>query len=604
MAVRPPQRRWACRTASSPTAAGNVYVSSVAGSVVRKISTSGTITTVAGGGSGCAGQTDSVGDGCPATQASLSGLLGLAIDGAGRLYITDQFHYRVRVVDPVTGIITTVAGNGTAGYTGDGAAATSATVNLPVAVAVSSSGDLYIADKNNHVVRRVSGGVISTFAGNGASGYTGDGGSPTAAQLASPVGLAVAPSGDVYIADSSSNVIRVVSSGLIFTYAGTGAYGFSGDGGPAVQATLELPTGLALDSNGGLYIGDANNGRVRLVDATGKIVAVAGSGSSTFAGDGGPATDAGIGQTFGVAISVSGTLYLTDSTNGRVRAVAGFTGSSPLPTPTATATVPATATQTPTSSATPTRTPTPTTTPAAATPTPTATGSAVPTATSTNTPTATATGSAVPTSTSTPTPTPTSGSPTSTPTLIATSTPVATPTACGGADSDGDGMPDCYEVLHSCLSSSTPDANLDADVDGLTNGQEYLMGTDPCSADTDGDGCGDAREAAFALNATDPWDFFSVPVPALFAAANPLIVFKDSIVSASDAQAVFAYFKKAAHTGSLEYEQDLNANGVKDGIEYDRSVAGPGHSGPPDGIVSASDAQLAFAQFKLHYDCH
>jgi glucose/arabinose dehydrogenase len=122
--------------------------------------------------------------------------------------------------------------------------------------------------------------------------------------------------------------------------------------------------------------------------------------------------------------------------------------------------------------------------------------------------------------------------------------------------------------------------------------------------DSDGDGCGDAEEGAYpALSPGDPWDFYSVPVPALFAAANPAVVFKDATVSSSDAQAVFAYFKRAAKLGTLEYRQDLNHNGVQDGVEYDRSVVGPGHSGPPDGVVSAQDAQLAMAQFKLGYHC-
>jgi hypothetical protein len=136
------------------------------------------------------------------------------------------------------------------------------------------------------------------------------------------------------------------------------------------------------------------------------------------------------------------------------------------------------------------------------------------------------------------------------------------------------------------------------------NGQEYLMGTDPCAADTDADGCGDGYEVALSLNANDPWDFYSVPVPALFAASNPLVVFRDSVVSASDAQAVFAYSKAGAHSGTTIYEQDLNNNGIKDGEEYDRSVAGPGKSGAPDGVVAASDAQLAFAQAKKGYGCH
>jgi glucose/arabinose dehydrogenase len=173
-----------------------------------------------------------------------------------------------------------------------------------------------------------------------------------------------------------------------------------------------------------------------------------------------------------------------------------------------------------------------------------------------------------------------------------------------GADGDGDGMPDVYEAAHPCLNASIPDGTADADGDGLANASEMASGTEPCVPDTDADGCKDGPELGFvALSPTNQWDFFSVPVPALYAASNPLIVFRDNAVSASDAQAVFAYFKRGAKTGSADYEADRNANGIKDGVEYDRSVLGPGMSGPPDGVVGAADAQLAFAQFKLGYTC-
>jgi hypothetical protein len=147
-------------------------------------------------------------------------------------------------------------------------------------------------------------------------------------------------------------------------------------------------------------------------------------------------------------------------------------------------------------------------------------------------------------------------------------------------------------------------ASPDSDGDGLTDIQEIRDGTDPHNPDTDSDGCGDGKEITLGLNPTDAWDFYSVPVPALYAAATPGSDFRDNTVSASDAQAVFGYFKKGAKTGTAEYDEDLNNNGVDDGIEYDRTVEGTGgQSGPPDGIISASDAQLAFAQFKKGYHC-
>lgn len=212
-------------------------------------------------------------------------------------------------------------------------------------------------------------------------------------------------------------------------------------------------------------------------------------------------------------------------------------------------------------------------------------------------------------------------------------------------DDDNDGVPDDFEVGHPCLNSLVPDANADPDADGLTNIQEYGIGADPCDPDTDGDGlvdgvetdtsiyvspsdtgtdpldpdsdrdlaypgvrgdgCGDGKELLLlpTTNPTDPWDFFSVPVPALFAPGDPTTRFRDSVVSSGDAQAVFAYFAMGAKTGTTEYEQDLNVNGIKDGWEYDRSFAGPGMSGAPNGVVTAADAQLAFAQFKFGYHC-
>jgi large repetitive protein len=148
--------------------------------------------------------------------------------------------------------------------------------------------------------------------------------------------------------------------------------------------------------------------------------------------------------------------------------------------------------------------------------------------------------------------------------------------------------------------------NADSDGDGLSDGAEVnTYATNPLIVDTDADGCGDGKELLLSppIVPTNPWDFYSVPVPALFVAPNPTIVFRDDVVGASDAQAAFAYFKRDARTGTTEYEQDLNLNCIKDGVEYDRTVVGPGKSGPPDGVIGASDAQITFAQFKFGYAC-
>src|SRR5581483_2846280 len=390
--------------------------------VVRHVDAGGVITTFAGGGTPCAQKTDAVGDGCPATQATLSGLLGLAVDGAGRLYIADEFHHRIRRVDPATGIITTVAGNGSAGYSGDNGPATQASLNFPIAVALDAAGNLYIADKNNHVVRvvRAADGVITTFAGTGVSAYSGDGGAAANATLMTPAGLAASAGGDVYIADEQASVVRRVSGGVISTVAGSGIYGFSGDGGPASNAQLAAPYGLALDGDGRLFIGDTGNDRVRSLETDGRILTAAGSGASAFAGDGGPATDAGLNRPFAVAVKDDGALLIIDFENNRVRAVAGGTAPPP-PTPTATPC------GGPCPTSTPTRTPTPTLT-ATFTPSATATDTDTPTPVPTSTSTPTPTNTLIPTDTATATDTP-APSPTATPCPGVCPTDTATPTA-------------------------------------------------------------------------------------------------------------------------------------------------------------------------------
>ena len=206
------------------------------------------------------------GDGGPATAARLNmSLGGVALDSAGNLYIADLLNERIRKVSPV-GTISTYAGNGGYGFWGDGGPGTAAQLR-PRGMALDPAGNLYIADFGNSRVRKVTpGGTISTYAGTGTPGFAGDGGPATAAQLSFPQGVALDSAGNLYIADSNNNRIRKVTpGGTISTYAGTGLQGFSGDGGPAIDAQLWFPVGVALDSAGNLYIADQENQRIRKV---------------------------------------------------------------------------------------------------------------------------------------------------------------------------------------------------------------------------------------------------------------------------------------------------------------------------------------------------
>ena len=270
-------------------AAGNVYIADGTWRVRKVDAATGVISTFAGTGAAGSG-----GDGGPATAAQLSGPLDVAADSAGNIYIADRNAHRIRKVDAATGVISTFAGTGAAGSGGDGGAATAAQLNRPWSVAADTDGNVYIADRSNHRIRKVdaSTGVISTIAGTGTLGFSGDGGPATAARLRSPSGVAKDADGNVYIADRSNHRIRKVdaSTGVISTIAGTGAIG---DGGWAAAAQLYYPWGTALDAAGNLYIADSWRSVVRRVDAAaGTISTVAGTGASGFSGDGGPATAA------------------------------------------------------------------------------------------------------------------------------------------------------------------------------------------------------------------------------------------------------------------------------------------------------------------------
>ena len=299
---------------------GNVYIADYSNNVIRKVTvSSGIITTIAGNGT-----QGYNGDNIAATTAELWSPNGVAVDASGNVYIGDYLNNRVRKVTVSTGIITTIAGNGTGGYNGDGIAATNAQLSAPMQVAADASGNVYIADFNNIRIRKVMAGtgIISTIAGSGGYGYTGDGGQATAATMESPVGVALDGSGNVYIADWRASVIRkvTVSSGIITTIAGDGTQNYSGDGGAATAAKLNQPNGVAIDASGNVFIADRYNNRIRKV--TGGIISTyAGNGTGGFNGDGIPATNAELSFPTGVAVDGSGNVYINDEFNERVRKV-------------------------------------------------------------------------------------------------------------------------------------------------------------------------------------------------------------------------------------------------------------------------------------------
>ena len=309
---------------------------------VGSLAQTGIITTVAGTERG-----GFSGDGGPATSAQLNFPVAIALEASGNLFIADRDNHRIRKVTVGTGLITTVAGTGTQGFSGDQGSSTNAQLNRPEGIAVDADGNLYIADTGNHRIRRVAAGTgrITTEAGTGTAGVAGDGGSGTAAQLSFPSGLAIDAGGNLYIAERLNDRIRKVraGTGTMTTVAGPGVFDFSmedggpvGDGGPATAARLALPSGVAVDASGNLFIADRDNFRIRKVGArTGLITTAAGKGAvrfvngfgiGGFGGDGGPATSALLSQPSGVGLDSSGNLFIADTANNRIRKVEAGTG--------------------------------------------------------------------------------------------------------------------------------------------------------------------------------------------------------------------------------------------------------------------------------------
>ena len=293
--------------------AGNIYVADEINNCVRKISTTGIITTVVGIGSG-----GFSGDGGSATAAELNQPTGVAFDVTGDMYVADYMNVRIRKVDHATGIITTIAGNGTAALAGDGGPASAASFSGPCCLAIFRQ-LLYVSDIQDNRVRviNLSTGIITTVAGNGATTYAGDGMPATAAHIVFPQGICVDTFGDLYIADNGGSIRKVDhSTAIISTVAGTWTSAFYGDGGPATAAGVNGPDAVVVSKSGDIYLIDYQDNRIRKVDhITGIINTIAGDGSFAYGGDGGPASASKIRDSRGMCLDPQGNLFFGDQTS-------------------------------------------------------------------------------------------------------------------------------------------------------------------------------------------------------------------------------------------------------------------------------------------------
>ena len=322
--------------------AGTMYIVDTFNQVVRRVGTDGIITTIAGHSSGYVPRDDAdckpnfSGEGTPATQATLSCPHAAAVAANGDLFVADSANHVIRRIDHSTHIITTVVGQGGHnGDTGDGGPAAQARIDGPKGIIFDRSWNLIIADSGNDKIRRVdvSTGIITTIAGTGVTGESGDGGPATQAKLTEPRTMALGGDGSILFTEPRVNRIRRIDpNGIISTFAGTGKAGFSGDGGPATRAMLNFNRGVGVDGAGTVWIADSLNQRIRKVDANGIITTVAGNGKSCYAsannncGDGGPASAAGFATPRALEFDEFGNLYVADTFNERIRRIDGIAG--------------------------------------------------------------------------------------------------------------------------------------------------------------------------------------------------------------------------------------------------------------------------------------
>jgi|GEM_PF-467952 len=305
---------------------GNYYFGTLSDDYIRKVTPCGIISTVAG-----IGTEGYNGDSILATSAELDWPTGIAFDNLDNLYFADALNNRVRKIDVITGLIYTVAGNGIPGYSGDDSAATNAMLYQPNNLCFDKQGNLYIVDNGNYRIRKVNiaTGVITTFAGIGVGGYTGDGGHADSAEIEDMYGICIDTTGNIYFEQQGldARVREIDTGGIITTIAGNGSAITSGDGGPAIDAGLD-PFGLVVDKFGNIYVSGFIYNNVRKIDAAGIITTVAGTGIGGFSGDGGPAIDAELYGPYGVAVDLQGNLYIADDGNRRIRKVTFSTSSS------------------------------------------------------------------------------------------------------------------------------------------------------------------------------------------------------------------------------------------------------------------------------------